>query len=99
MSDTFRVTCPHCGSVLEIDGADRIVVGHERPTARRERELDFEARLKALEAEKRRAAERMQEAMRAEQAKDRVLEERFRRLLDAAGDDDGPPPVRDIDLD
>ena len=98
MSDRFHVTCPHCGSTLEVDAGDRIVVAHEPPPAEDRPGLDFEARLRAMEAQRRRAAERMQEAMRAERARSRVLEERFRRLLDEAGDDPAPP-VRDIDLD
>jgi hypothetical protein len=53
-----------------------------------------------LEEEKRRAAGRLEEAMRQERSRDRLLEDRFRQLMDKAKDDDGsPPPVRDIDLD
>ena len=42
----------------------------------------------------------MAEAMRREQSKGRLFEEKFRSLMDKAKDaDDGTRPVRDIDLD
>ena len=95
---TIRVTCPHCDSTLEIDTAAGVVVGHTPPPETR-RHLDFDERLRAVEDEKRRAADRLEEAMRQEKAKERVLEEKFRRLLDEAPEDDGTPQIRDIDLD
>ena len=95
---TVTVTCPGCGSTLEIDLEAGVVVRHERPPEAR-KALDFDERLAAVEAERRRAAERLEEAMRRERAKGRMLEERFRRLLEEAPDGAGPPPVRDIDLD
>lgn len=97
MSETTRVTCPHCGSVLEIDVASGSVVSHE-PPADDKAAVDFESRLRALEDEKRRASDRMDEAMRREKAKKSILEDRFRRLMDEAPDDDEPPPQKDIDL-
>jgi len=93
-----RITCPHCGSALEVDVDAGVVVRHE-PPAETGRRLDFDERLRAVEEEKRRAADRLEEAMRHEKAKERVLEEKFRRLLEEAPEDDGTPHIRDIDLD
>jgi hypothetical protein len=100
MSDDVTVTCPHCGCVLDIDVEAGVVVGHRIPRNPKER-TDFERRLKEIEAEKARAADRMEEAMRREKSKNRLMEEQFRKLLGEASkdDNDGPPPVRDIDLD
>jgi hypothetical protein len=99
MSHTLTVTCPHCHCALKIDVEAAAVISHA-PPVRPSEKADFEARLKALEAEKSRASDRMAEAMRKEQSKDRLLEDRFRELLDDAKKrkDEGKP-IRDIDLD
>jgi hypothetical protein len=98
MSTTITLTCPHCESTLVIDVDAAVVVEHKRPVTASEK-VDFDARLKQMEDQKRRAASRLEEAMRAEKSKERILEDRFRKLMDDAKDDDGsPPPVRDIDL-
>ncbi|NOZ94772.1 MAG: hypothetical protein GXP47_08560, partial [Acidobacteria bacterium] len=61
---------------------------------------DLDARLKALEEEKARAADRMAEAFRAEEARESIMEDRFKKLLQEAKErkDEGKP-IRDIDLD
>ena len=99
MSDPLKVTCPHCGSTLTLDVDAGVVVECSPPAVHREK-ADFDARLKEIEADKRRAADRMAEAMRKEQSKGRLLEDRFRKLVDDAkkAGDDGKP-IRDIDLD
>ena len=98
MSKTITVTCPHCDSSLVIDTAAGVVVGHS-PPAKPQAKIDFEARLKQMQAEKARSADRMAEAMRQEKDKDRLMEDKFRSLMEKAKDDDGSRPVRDIDLD
>jgi len=98
MTETAR-TCPHCGSSLRIDPDAGVVIDHTPPT-RASDKTDFETRLKQLEDEKRRASDRMEEAMRMEKSKERIMEDRFRKLMDEAkksGDDS--KPIRDIDLD
>ena len=99
MSETITVTCPHCSSSLTIDAEAGVVVAHDPPPEHRER-IDFDERLKQMEDDKRRAASRLEEAMRKEQSRERILEDRFRDLMDKAKDiDDTTPPIRDIDLD
>ena len=99
MSRKLSLTCPHCHSALVVDVDAGVVVSHAPPVRTAEK-TDFETRLKQLESEKSRAAERMAEAMRKEQSRDRLLEDRFRELLDdAKSSKDEGKPVRDIDLD
>ena len=99
MTERLNVTCPHCRSVLKIDIEAGVVVDH-RPPSKTVEKADFNARLKQLESEKNRAADVMAEAMRKEKSKDRLLEDRFRELLDdAKKKDDGSRPIKDIDLD
>ncbi len=100
MSRTVTMTCPHCGSTLDVDLDAGVVNHHEPPPERRER-VDFDAKLQEIEAQKRRAADRMAEEMRKERDRDRLMEDRFRKLIDEAKKkgDDGGRPVRDIDLD
>ena len=100
MTRTVSLTCPHCGTTLSVDLEAGVVVDHQVPAAPHEKErVDFDARLKQLEADKARAADRMAEAMRKEQSKDRLMADRFRELMDrAAKDPDTDRPIRDIDL-
>ncbi|MEX1312449.1 MAG: hypothetical protein AB1Z65_18665 [Candidatus Sulfomarinibacteraceae bacterium] len=98
MSDTITVTCPHCDSSLVIDTAAGVVVEHA-PPKRPQQKIDFDARLKQMQEEKARSANRLAEAMREEKDKDRLMEDRFRSLMEKAKNDDGSRPIRDIDLD
>lgn len=99
MTEKINVTCPHCRSTLKIDSEAGVVVDHE-PPARISEKVDFNDRLKQLESEKDRAADVMAEAMRKEKSKNRLMEDRFRELLDdAKKKDDGSKPIKDIDLD
>ena len=99
MKDKLSVTCPHCGSGLRIDIEAGVVIDHE-PPVHHEREIDFNARLQQIESEKERAGDKMAEAMRREKDKDRLMQDRFRELLDnTKKKDDGKKPIKDIDLD
>jgi predicted nucleic acid-binding Zn-ribbon protein len=99
MEKNVTVTCPHCGSSLAVDVEAGVVVEHAPPVQRRDK-IDFDTRLKQMEAEKARSADRLAEAMRQEKSKDRLMEDRFRSLMEKARDeDDGSRPLRDIDLD
>ena len=95
----ISVTCPHCGSSLQVDTEAGVVVSHE-PPVQPKREVDFNARLQQIESEKERAGDKMAEALRREKDKDRLMQDRFRELLDnTKKNDDGKKPIRDIDLD
>jgi len=99
MGKTVSITCPDCESLLEIDLEAEVVVRHH-PPERKGPTHDLEARLKALEEEKARAADKMAEAFRAEKARESVMEDRFKKLLQEAKDrPDDDRPLRDIDLD
>ena len=99
MTEKLSITCPHCGSQIKIDREAGVVVDHEPPVQHREKP-DFDTRLKQIESEKARSADKMAEAIRKEQSKDRLMEDRFRELLDdAKKNDDGKRPIKDIDLD
>ena len=76
-----------------------MVIDHAPPASYKEK-TDFDTRLKQLQEEKERASDRMAEAMRREKSKERIMEDRFRELMEKAKDsDDDTPPLRDIDLD
>jgi len=99
MSKKLSITCPHCNSQIKIDSEAGVVVDHQPPVQHRDK-LDFDARLQQIESEKARSADKMAEAMRKEQSKGRLMEDRFRELLDdAKKNDDGKRPIKDIDLD
>ncbi len=99
MTDKLNVTCPHCGSTVRIDTEAGVVVSHAPPSEHRQK-ADFEARLKAIDSDRERSADKMAEAMRREKDKGRLMEDRFKELFDDAKKrDDGSRPIRDIDLD
>lgn len=99
MSPKVSVTCPHCRSTLKIDTEAGVVIDHQPPAQAGEK-VDFDERLQQLQSEKARAADRMAEAMRKEQSRDRIMGDRFRELMDEAKKkDDGSRPIKDIDLD
>lgn len=100
MSDTITVSCPHCDAALVIDVTAGVVVEHRVRRAPGEK-VDFEERLRRMEEEKRQASDRLAEAMRREKSRDRLMEDRFRSLMDDAKKrkEDGTPEIRDIDLD
>ena len=99
MGCNVTVTCPHCGSSLVIDVEAGVVVEHAPPVQTRDK-IDFNTRLKQMEEEKVRSADRLAEAMRKENSKDRLMEDKFRSLMEKAkNEDDGSRPLRDIDLD
>jgi predicted nucleic acid-binding Zn-ribbon protein len=98
MSPTIKVSCPHCSSLLTIDTDAGVITGHEPPVDARAK-IDFDQRLKQMKDEQERAADRLQEAMRREESRDRLMEDKFRELMDKAKDMDNSRPVRDIDLD
>ena len=83
---------------MTIDGAARVVTGHEVPPTQGEK-ASFDARLKTLDEEKRIAEEKFQESIRAEKSKKDVLEKKFQDLFQKAKEGPVGPVQRDIDLD
>ena len=99
MINKLNISCPHCGSTLNIDTEAGVVVSHEPPVHHREK-VDFDDRLQQLGKDQERAADRMAEAMRRERDKSRLMDDRFHELFDEAKKkDDGKKPIKDIDLD
>ncbi|MEN8163319.1 MAG: hypothetical protein ABFS37_04255 [Acidobacteriota bacterium] len=99
MSTTKNLTCPHCRSALTVDVEAGVIVHHEAPPETKEK-IDFEQRVEGLKAEQQRAADKMDEALRKENDRGRLLEDRFAELMKGASEkDDGTRPLRDIDLD
>jgi len=99
MTKKLSITCPHCSSQIKIDSEAGVVIDHQPPVQHRDK-VDFNTRLQQLEDEKARSADKMAEAIRKEQSKGRLMEDRFQELLDdAKKKDDGKRPIRDIDLD
>jgi uncharacterized Zn finger protein (UPF0148 family) len=95
---SFTVTCPHCQTLLEIDGEKEVVVSAKVPEKPKST-TSMEDRLQALTQERESARARMDEAMRAERAGPQVREDRFRKLLEGAQAEPPTKPIRDIDLD
>lgn len=99
MSATRNLTCPHCGSALTVDIQAGVIVHHEAPPEKKEK-IDFNQRVEGLKAEQLRAADKMDEALRKENDRSRLMEDRFAELMKGTADkDDGTRPLRDIDLD
>ena len=99
MTSTKNLTCPHCGSSLTVDIKAGVVVHHEAPVEVKEK-IDFNQRINQLESDQQRASDKMDEALRKENDRSRLMEDRFTELMKGAVEkDDGSRPLRDIDLD
>ena len=99
MTDKLKIECPHCGTTIQVDKNAEVVVSHEPPIHHTEK-TDFDERLQQLGRDKARAADRMEEAMRREKDKTRLMDDRFKELFDETKkEDDGSRPIKDIDLD
>ena len=99
MSRTVTITCPDCACTLTVDLEAGVIVSHQRAVIP-EKKIDFDSKLAQIERERNRASDRMEEAMRREQSKDRIMEDRFKQLMDEAKTKPiTGKPIRDIDLD
>jgi len=99
MSRKETITCPDCACALTIDLDAGVIVSHQ-PAVRETKKIDFDSKLAQIEQERSRASDRMEEAMRREQSKDRIMEDRFKQLMDDAKTKPiTGKPLRDIDLD
>ncbi len=99
MSAIRNLTCPHCGSALTVDVEAGVIAHHEAPPEKKEK-IDFNQRVEGLKAEQQRAADKMDEALRKENDRSRLMKDRFAELMKGAAEkDDGTRPLRDIDLD
>ncbi|MCX7830264.1 MAG: hypothetical protein N2445_04315 [Acidobacteria bacterium] len=96
--ENFKVTCPHCKAVLEIDQENKIVVSSEAPPEQKEG-LSFEDRLKKLQEEKKVAEAKFEESVRVEKSKKEILEKKFKELSEKAKESKDIPFKKDIDLD
>ena len=99
MSQNVKMTCPHCSAALTVDVEAGVVVHHEPPKSDKPT-VDLDAKLEELKANQARAADKMEEALRKEKDRDRLMAEKFSELMKGAADkDDGTPPLKPIDLD
>jgi hypothetical protein len=80
MKDKLDIECPHCGSKIQVDAESEVVVSHEPPVHLHDK-VGFDERLQQLDRDKARAADRMEEAMRREKDKSRLMDDRFNELF------------------
>lgn len=96
---TFTVSCPDCGSEMQIDAATGKILTH-RSSGKETTKANFDSLMAGLETSKSRAEDIFRQELSALEDRDRLMEEKFKRALERAEDeDDGQPPVRPWDLD
>ncbi|MEO1085010.1 MAG: hypothetical protein AAFY88_12270 [Acidobacteriota bacterium] len=101
MSDpaTFTIACPDCGSDLVVDAATGKVLSHRSTPKKSGGKADFDSLLANVDASKTRAEEIFNQELSALSDRDRVLEEKFKRALKRAEEeDDGKAPERPWDF-
>ncbi len=99
MSPTTKITCPHCQTALTIDIKAGVILHHEAPPEEK-KTIDLDQRIDQIKADQQRAADKMDEALRKEKDRSRLMEDRFAELMKGAAEkDDGTRPLREIDLD
>jgi len=94
----IKVVCPCCRATLSVDGAaGRVTEWAEAKDQRATADL-AEAR-KILEEEKARLEAKYQEIVKADREKSAAMERKFKEFLERKEGVQGPPPLRDVDLD
>ena len=95
----FEVPCPCCGSKLEIDGENGIVLTHQEPQ-RKQKPTDLRKAVKALDKEAEQRDERFLKEMEAQRGHQDELDKKFASLLKKEeGKAPTKPDWRDIDFD
>ena len=94
----IRVTCPCCGSILNIDTSLATVLSHQEP-ARPQPVAHLKDANRHLKEEANRRDEKVQNIRDAEKNKGEVLEKKFQELLKKAKEEPLKKPLKDIDLD
>ena len=98
MKDEERiVVCPDCGSRLTIDPETGEVLLSE--PIQRTASVSFEDRIRELERQKVLSDKIFNQQMDALKDRERLLEEKFKKALEATKDMDDSRPIREIDLD
>lgn len=97
---TVTVTCPGCAGELVVDAATGEVLSHRAARQPKAPEKDFDKLLAGLDESKAHAESVFEREMGALKDRERLMEEKFRRALERAEEeDDGKPPPRPWDLD
>jgi hypothetical protein len=95
----FEVPCPCCGSILEIDGENGIILAHQEPP-RKEKPTDLLKAVKALDKEAEQRDARFLKEMEAQRGHEDELDKKFASLLKKEeGKTPTKPDWRDIDFD
>jgi hypothetical protein len=96
---TFDVTCPCCGSTLQIDVETHAVIQHREPEKKPAIE-DLHAAVQQLKGEADRRNDIFEKSFASHLSSEKVRERKFEELLKQAKDDkSGTPPKRLFDLD
>lgn len=96
--ENFKVTCPHCKAILEIDPESKVIASSDAPLSQKEN-LSFEERMKKLQEDKKIAEAKFEESIRTEKSKKEILEKKFKELSEKARESKDLPYKKDIDLD
>lgn len=96
--ENFKVSCPHCKAVIEIDPDNKVVISSEAPPNEGQT-LSFEDRMKQLQEEKKNAEAKFEESIRTEKSKKDILEKKFKELSEKAKNSKDIPFKKEIDFD
>ncbi|HVS63686.1 MAG TPA: hypothetical protein VMT85_09330 [Thermoanaerobaculia bacterium] len=96
----LTIRCPHCRGEMVVDAGTGAILSHRASKAPPGGGKSFEDLFADLERDKSRAEALFDQEREAMKDRERILEERFRKAVEDAGDvDDDTPPPRPFDLD
>ena len=97
--EVFETECPCCGTVLEIDAANQVILSHQEP-APQSSPQDLQEAVRHLRSVEQARDEQFQKQVDAKRRHEEEASKRFDGLLKKARIE-GPvkPALRDIDLD
>ncbi len=95
----IEVSCPCCGSTLQVDPETKAVIHHHEPERKPIIE-DLQVAVQQLKGEAERRNDMFEKSFASHKNSDKVRELRFEELLKQAKEDkSGEPPKRPFDLD
>ena len=98
-NSVFEVSCPCCGSTLQIDPETRVVLHHKEPEKKAAIE-DLNAAVQQLKGEADRRSSAFEKSFASHLTGEKVRSKKFDELLKQAKEDtSGAAPKRPFDLD
>ncbi len=97
MAKNFEITCPCCEATIVVDRVSGEILLHKEKE--KKSGLSLDAMVSNLSAEKTEAEKRFEKQLEAQKDRTRILEEKFKEVMQRAEKDPDKKHVNPLDLD